>query len=296
MVKPDEYGAGDLMHARSPTNYPRGKERTRGVLAAIRQHLKKANYHNFHDLLHAFQHYDKNGSGKVDINELREVCVQFNLPVDAVLLEQLMDYCDVDRDGYINYIEFSNFLNWKDKMPTGQPEVIQSHPGTPKLVKEKDLVAKSPTSRESTPRRIQKQIDAAMVDHRTSASLINATVGGISTKDYRTYGVPTIRTDKAAPRIRRVCDRTNYGDESDAFGLVNPSIFSTRGLSEKDFLRARPKEEIRQVFTNIGVHMTLGDFDKIYDQAASFDPRGQVSIELFRSVLDQNEAGRIIVE
>jgi len=28
-----------------------------------------------------------------------------------------MDYCDVDRDGKINYSEFANFLNWKDKMP-----------------------------------------------------------------------------------------------------------------------------------------------------------------------------------
>jgi hypothetical protein len=39
--------------------YLRGKERQRGILAAIRQHLKKANYHNFNDLLHAFRHYDK---------------------------------------------------------------------------------------------------------------------------------------------------------------------------------------------------------------------------------------------
>ena len=62
--------------------------------------------------------------------------------------------------------------------------------------------------------------------------------------DYRTYGVPTIRTDLPAPRIRRVDDTKNYGDESDAYGLVNPSIYSTYGVSEKDFLKARPKEEV----------------------------------------------------
>jgi len=28
-------------------------------------------------------------------------------------------YCDVDGDGQINYDEFANFLNWKDKMPSG---------------------------------------------------------------------------------------------------------------------------------------------------------------------------------
>jgi hypothetical protein len=35
------------MHGRAPSEYLRGKERQRGILAAIRQHLKKANYHNF---------------------------------------------------------------------------------------------------------------------------------------------------------------------------------------------------------------------------------------------------------
>jgi len=59
MVKPDEYGAGDLLHMRGPGQFLRGKDRQRGVLAAIRQHLKKANYHNFQDLLAAFKHYDK---------------------------------------------------------------------------------------------------------------------------------------------------------------------------------------------------------------------------------------------
>lgn len=63
-------------------------------------------------------------------------------------------------------------------------------------------------------------------------------------KDYRRYGVPTIRTDLPAPRIRRVDDRKNYGDESDAYGLVNPSLFSQRGVYEKDFLLPRSKEEV----------------------------------------------------
>ena len=59
LVRPDEYGAGDLIHNRVPTAFLRGKDRERGVLAAIRQHLKKANYHNFHDLNAAFKYYDK---------------------------------------------------------------------------------------------------------------------------------------------------------------------------------------------------------------------------------------------
>lgn len=58
-------------------------------------------------------------SGKISLDELRDVCIQFNLPVESELLESLLAYCDVDGDGQINYEEFANFLNWKDKMPSG---------------------------------------------------------------------------------------------------------------------------------------------------------------------------------
>jgi hypothetical protein len=64
--------------------------------------------------------------------------------------------------------------------------------------------------------------------------------------DYRTYGVPTLRTDLPAPRIKRIEDRKNYGDESDAYGLTNPSIFSRHGVFERDFLRSRTKEEVNK--------------------------------------------------
>ena len=53
------------------------------------------------------------------MNDLREACIQFHLPVEPELLCQLMDYCDSDKDGQINYLDFANFLNWKDKMPSG---------------------------------------------------------------------------------------------------------------------------------------------------------------------------------
>ena len=59
LIEPDEYGAGDLIHGRAPGSYLGGKDRERGILAAIRQNLKKSNYHNFHDLNAAFRFYDK---------------------------------------------------------------------------------------------------------------------------------------------------------------------------------------------------------------------------------------------
>ena len=50
------------------------------------------------------------------------MCVQYHLPLEPELLELLLDSCDANRDGYIDYIEFSNFLNWKDKMKSGLPD------------------------------------------------------------------------------------------------------------------------------------------------------------------------------
>ena len=52
----------------------------------------------------------------IDKNDLRKSCFQLNLNLDSELLDSLFDYCDVDKDGLINYQDFAKFLNWKDKM------------------------------------------------------------------------------------------------------------------------------------------------------------------------------------
>ncbi|KAL3855117.1 hypothetical protein ACJMK2_014346 [Sinanodonta woodiana] len=300
LIKPDEYGAGDLLHMRPPGQYLRGRDRQRGVLAATRQHLKKANYHNFNNLVEAFKFYDKDNTGTIDVKKLHEACTKFQLPVEPELLVQLMDYCDANRDGQIDYLRFANFLNWKDKMPSGLPpksdrgDVVKDSPKLDTtLVKSEDLQPKSPQSAESTPRRLKKQIDSAIGDHKTSASMINAVVGGIPTKDYRTYGTPTIRSDLSAPRIRRMDDTKNYGDESDAYGLVNPSIYSQRGVYEKDFLIPRRLDEIKEIFTSIGVQMTGQTMEDLYRAAAAKHPKGHVSVESFRNILDEIQAVQV---
>ena len=61
---------------------------------------------------------------------------------------------------------------------------------------------------------------------------------------YRSYGVPTIRSDIAAPRIKRISDVKNYGDESDAHGLINPSVYSNKGVYEKDFFQPRDPNQV----------------------------------------------------
>jgi hypothetical protein len=40
----------------------------------------------------------------------------------------------------------------------------------------------------------------------------------------------------------------NYGDESDAYGLINPSVYSKHGVHEKDFFQHRSPNEVQYLY------------------------------------------------
>ncbi|XP_076868516.1 EF-hand domain-containing family member B isoform X2 [Brachyhypopomus gauderio] len=266
LLRPDKFGAGDLLHSGAPSGHVGGQERLRALVSAVRQHLKKASFHSLPSLLQACRHYDK-GQGKIDKEDLWEVCRQFNLDLSGDVLDGLMDYCDVDKDSLINFLEFANFLNWKDKMPISTAEqriltrvqkassaparvqraalrasVSHKDPGPQSLVSPEDSEPVEVGGSLNTPRMLcRSRVDKDRFV--TSSSLICAVVGGLPTTSYRAFGIPTVRTDLAAPRIKRIGDRTNYGDESTAHGLLHPTLYSLYGVHEEHFLSPRPKDE-----------------------------------------------------
>ena len=61
----------------------------------------------------------KNKDGNINKEELREACSQSGFPVANDLLDSLFVECDQDKDGAINFLEFSNFLCFKDSMKNG---------------------------------------------------------------------------------------------------------------------------------------------------------------------------------
>ncbi|XP_054450833.1 EF-hand domain-containing family member B [Pteronotus mesoamericanus] len=301
-LHPQDYGADDLIYNRLPGEYRRGKDRQRALVAAVRHHLKNFNYQNFDTLLAAFRHYDKKGDGVVDKAELREACEQANLHLDEKLLDLLFDYCDVDNDGLINYLEFSNFLNWKDKMPLKEYEervvikgrkpdcansaevnVGESEPTL--LIKPEDIVLNG--SSEKTLRTLLRPNDKVSSHYKTSSSEISAVVGAVPSMCYPIYGVPTIRSDIPAPRIRRISDRTNYGEEGNAYSLLHPSVFGQKGVFERDFFQTRSKKEIAQILCNIGVKLSDEEFENVWILASKKHHRGEVCIENIRNVLDE---------
>jgi len=56
---PEKHGMGELLHMRPDSRVLRGRTVDRSAVAVIRNHLKKANFHAFDNLLHAFKFYDK---------------------------------------------------------------------------------------------------------------------------------------------------------------------------------------------------------------------------------------------
>ncbi|NWR57121.1 EFHB protein, partial [Bucorvus abyssinicus] len=302
LLRRDEYGVRDLLRYGVPCEFLHGKDREQAVLTAVRQSLKKANYENFDILVEAFRHYDKNGDGMIDKDDLQKSCFQLNLNLDDELLETLFDCCDLDKDGRINYLEFTNFLNWKDKMAVKEfeekiitkgkkleaPVLTEGTKVTDDpLLTQEDLVLKEPGSSEKTAKMLRRPTDNIFTNYQTTSSQYNAVVGGLPTTCYRVCGVPTIRSDLPTPRIRRISDRTNYGDEANAYALLFPSVFSQKGVYERDFSKTRPKAEIAQILHNIGVNISDERFEEIWKQACMKHQKEELCIESIRNVLDE---------
>lgn len=88
-----------------------------------------------------------------------------------------------------------------------------------------------------------------------------------SNPDDRAYGIPSIRYDKAQPQLRSVADPQNYGDESTCKGLLYPSRFAMDGVEQDDFIRVRPKEDIRVLFRKLGAEFDEKTFARLCDLA-----------------------------
>ncbi|XP_016411758.1 EF-hand domain-containing family member B-like, partial [Sinocyclocheilus rhinocerous] len=105
-----------------------------------------------------------------------------------------------------------------------------------------------------------------------------------------TYGVPTVRADLPAPRIKRVSDRTNYGDEATAHNLLHPPLHSLYGVHEKEFFSPRTKDEIAQIFQKVGLNVAEKTFEEAWKLASMRHPAGDVCVESFRNVLGELRA------
>ncbi|XDV39555.1 hypothetical protein PO909_008782 [Leuciscus waleckii] len=275
LMKPDSFGVGDLLHQTPPGKYLKGKDRQQTLVSAVRQHLKKSNYQNFSSLLQAFRYYDKKGQGKIDKEDLKD-------------LDELMDYYKMP----INRVEQKILTG--ERMTCSAPANMQradlQRDSTIKpLIRPEDLEAVELGNTRKTPKTLPRP-RSVQDSFITSSSLINAVVGGSSPANYHIYGVPSVRTDLPAPRIKRFGDRTNYGDESTARDLLHPPLHSLYGVHEEEFLGPRTKDEIAQIFQKVGLNVAEETFEEAWKLASMRDPVGDVCVESFRNVLSELQA------
>ncbi|CAL8259169.1 unnamed protein product [Boreogadus saida] len=316
LVPADKFGAAELIHCGDPGRFPRLQDRQRGAVSAIQQTLKKLNCRAFPNLMEAFSHYDKKGRGVIDREDLGAVCLEYGVRAGEAVLDDLMSTCDADRDGVLDFLEFANFLNWKQKMPISHAEQrvltesrtspAPAHPqrsalsngGTPTrrrstqaLINPEDLEPLEPGSSLKVPRTISLQPRTAPDHFVTSSSKIRATVADRGTREgQRTYGVPTVRTDLPAPRLKRMGDTTNYGEEAGAAHLLHPSLLSLLGVHEEHLFRPRSKQEMAGIFRNMGVSVSTEMFEGAWKLARARQPDSEVCVHGFREVLREMKA------
>eukprot|EP00656_Telonema_subtile_P003005 TRINITY_DN11383_c0_g1_i1.p1 TRINITY_DN11383_c0_g1~~TRINITY_DN11383_c0_g1_i1.p1 ORF type:complete len:162 (+),score=51.79 TRINITY_DN11383_c0_g1_i1:190-675(+) len=74
-------------------------------------------------LIQAFKMFDKDGSGKIDASEFRDVCRQVGIvPTDSELA-MMIEEIDLDRSGDIDMHEFVNAISSKMVDPEGEDHI-----------------------------------------------------------------------------------------------------------------------------------------------------------------------------
>nr|XP_057909642.1 EF-hand domain-containing family member B [Doryrhamphus excisus] len=295
----DEFGVAELIHCTQPGKNVQA-ERQRRLSGAVRHHLKMINLQNFSSLLEAFRHYDKKGKGYIDKEDLKEVCHNFELDVSESVLDDLVQFCDTNQNGFIDFLEFANFLTWKDKMPLNREEqdLIMHAPtqtssdgdsASSALLKHGDL---KPFKRGSSKKKVRtlRRPESPSDRFVTSSSFIGAAIGKPLSSNARTFGIPSVRTDISAPRNRRVNDNINYGDLTAAIDLLLPSVNGRHGVYQDDFFCPRSKKEIAEIFRNVGVNISEETFGEAWKLASAKHPEGDVCVEAFRRVLKEIKA------
>jgi hypothetical protein len=110
----------------------------------------------------------------------------------------------------------------------------------------------------------------------------------------RAFGLPSIRADRRPPQFKSVANFMNYGDESNGAGLLYPSQFATAGVNEEDFLSQRDAQQVRSVFSTLGVQFTDKQFDRVSSLAQQ--RYGALSVDSFRHAWNQVRLGIICEE
>lgn len=128
---------------------------------------------------------------------IQEIAFQFSLPLTFDMLDMLIRWCTMDPSGGVAYQDLVLLINWNE--PPSE-EVVSRLAECAPVTREKE---KTPVPGSQTPDKLRVSRE---FDYLTSSQLHSGNLREIPTREYRAFGVPTIRTDLPAPRLKRVSD------------------------------------------------------------------------------------------
>lgn len=298
----DRLSAGEIIHQRAtvPAVFD---EKSQAALAKLRSQICSLHITTFKTQLQAFQYYDTNQDGYISIQELTNTIEKnFNLLLSDGLIAALMFQCDHDRDGKLNFLEFSNFLCYRVAHSSGLEQfineekkknpnsnlngMIKDSQGRP-ILKMTDLV--EGTNGKYYPRKLVSQIDEMVPDGwKTSYDKINEAPFRLEPQVKRQYGLPSIASaSQYAIPTPNYKHRPPMGSNTVVGALLSPSIWSDRGLSEDDLLAPKTMEEMRDIFANSNIPVSGEDFVYAWTTASANNEHGQVSVATFKQALDE---------
>ncbi|XP_028835335.1 EF-hand domain-containing family member B isoform X2 [Denticeps clupeoides] len=282
-------GSGDLTFHFTPRDLLKGMDLQRALASAVRRDLKRANFYSFHSLLQAFRHYDKKSQGKISKDDLWDVCRQFNLDILCPDLDRLIELCNEDKEGHVNFLEFAHFLKWTDKQEVYTLEhksaTLPANTGRLDPRELRTAEAKSPSETSQTPLR-----PSTVHGYFTTSTQIGHSVSRLPTADYPRSGLPSTRSDLPPPYVKRISDFVNYGDQPSAYDLLYPTIPSIYGVHEEHYFSSRSKNEVVQIFHNVGLSVPDDTFEEAWELASMRHPTGQVCMDSFLNVLKEIHA------
>ncbi|CAL1684966.1 unnamed protein product [Lasius platythorax] len=229
-------------------------------LSNFRQKLKKRIPEvPFLDIEDELSHLDEKYVGVLPENKVFLIFEKYRISPNMEFLSPLMDTLQLREDGNINYRKLLNLLNWRCHLPV-----------LPKI----------------------KQASLASSDYITtygdSIGNVQATDSARNIVEIRVAGIPSERSDFAMTMLPRagICpDRENLGDQTSVRCLISPSIFTRYGLTHIDLFKTRDREEMREIFENVGFEFPEDSFDAFWQEGQRKDCTGGVCVETFRELL-----------
>ena len=194
------------------------------------------------DVLANWCRFDQLSSALESIGSVQsalDVLQKLNFPIDDDSLSSIMIYCASESE--IDVAKFLKIIDWRRELD------FQNLPVSPEML---------------------EKINSARERAATSYRMHDADLNSTDTSAWRRLGAPSVRSDLPPPRIRRVDDAKNYGDEGNAGLLISPSICESMGVYQTEIYQKRPRAEIDAILDKMGVAIDQTRLDEVWQTVA----------------------------